>query len=86
MSALLPDWTIQAMWRSSHFSFWLVDDLILPIFFAAMLILNFWFAPSSWLAAGDYYWPRCLLLIGQQLLVVGQHEWQWLRLRGQLVW
>jgi hypothetical protein len=24
-----------------HFSFLLVDDMILPIFFAAMLILNF---------------------------------------------
>jgi hypothetical protein len=43
------------MWRSSHFSFSLVDDMILPISFAAM-ILNLWFALSCypwWSTAGD---------------------------------
>jgi hypothetical protein len=52
--------------------------MIFPILFAATLILdNFWFAPSCWLlAAGDCYWPQRLLLIGQKLLLVGQHERQ----------
>jgi hypothetical protein len=61
------------MWRTSHFSFLLVDDMMLPIFFAAM-IFNLLFAPS-WSAAGDYNWA-CRLL--------DQKERKWLR--QQLVW
>ena len=34
------------MWRSSRFSCWLVDDMMLAILFAAATILNLWLALS----------------------------------------
>jgi hypothetical protein len=42
-----------------------------------VLTNNHRFAPSSWLAAGDCnFWEGRSLLMGEQLLLVGQHEWQ----------
>jgi hypothetical protein len=54
--------------------------MILPVFFAATLILhNFWFAPSSWLAAVDSRYLLLAMMLaagGQQQLLVHEHERQ----------